>query len=312
MRFDRVDQVRVTTLVENGVNPFLKERGGVKRRHPERGAFLAEHGWAALIETTTGGQKHTLLLDAGTSETTLLHNMVCLKINPASVEAVVVSHGHGDHTGSVAEVAWRVEESVSIYVHPAAFRERWWIPPDRPRRGPWRLEHKAWESAGGQVVMTEKPQQIMPGCIVTGSVPRATDFEHPPKHLYYRDDDDTFHPDTLVDDQSLAILVKDKGLVIVSGCAHAGIVNTVRHAQEVTGEERVWAVVGGFHLGRASREIVDATIAGLEAVRPVIVSPGHCTGFEAFCAFAQTMPDQFVLNVVGTVIHTEEEEGDEA
>jgi len=152
---------------------------------------------------------------------------------------------------------------------------------------------------------------VMPGCIVTGGVPRTTDFEHPPKHLYYRDDDDTFHPDTLTDDQSVVILVKEKGLVIVSGCAHAGIVNTVRHAQKITGEEQVWAVVGGFHLGRAPRECIDATIAGLQAIQPTVVSPGHCTGFEAFCAFAKAMPDQFVLNVVGTVVDTEET-GEEA
>jgi 7,8-dihydropterin-6-yl-methyl-4-(beta-D-ribofuranosyl)aminobenzene 5'-phosphate synthase len=311
MAFGRVDQVRVTTLVENSMNPFLEEKDGVRRRDPERGKFLAEHGWAALIETTAGGEKHTILLDAGLSEAALLHNMVCLRISPASIEALVVSHGHGDHTGAVAEVAWRGDKPLPIYVHPAAFRERWYIPPDRPRRGPSRMEHQAWESAGGQIVTTEKPQQVTPGCIVTGGVPRTTGFEHTPKHLYYRDDNDTFHPDTLADDQSVVILVKEKGLVIVSGCAHAGIVNTVRCAQEITGKERVWAVIGGFHLGRASDDVIAATIAELKAVQPTIVSPGHCTGFEAFCAFAKAMPDQFVLNVVGTVIDTEET-GDEA
>lgn len=312
MSFDRVDQIRVTTVVENSVNPFVKERDGVRRRGPERGKFLAEHGWAALIEMTTDGKKQAILLDAGLSEMALLHNMVCLKINPASVEALVVSHGHGDHTGSVAEVAWRAEESLPIYVHPAAFRERWYIPPDGPRRGPWRIKCEEWESSGGQIVTTEKPCQVTPGCIVTGGVPRTTDFERPPKHLYYCDDNGAFHPDTLPDDQSVVIVVKDKGLVIVSGCAHAGIINTVRYAQAITGEERVWAIVGGFHLGRASAECIEAAIAGLKAVEPTIVAPAHCTGFEAFCAFARAMPDQFVLNVVGTVIDTEEKEGDEA
>ena len=304
MEFDRVDQVRVTTLVENGVNPFLSERDGVRRQRAEQGEFLAEHGWAALIETTADGEKHTILLDAGLSETTLIHNMACLKIDPAPIEALVVSHGHGDHTGAVAEVARRAGKLLPVYVHPAAFRERWHIPPDGPRRGPWRLKCEEWESAGGQIVTTEEPHQVSPGCIVTGSVPRASDFEPPPKHLYYRDND-TFYPDTLSDDQSVVILVKDKGLVIVSGCAHAGIVNTVRYAQAITGEEQVWAVAGGFHLGRASRECIEATIAGLKAVQPAIVAPGHCTGFDACCAFAKAMPDQFVLNVVGTVIYTE-------
>jgi 7,8-dihydropterin-6-yl-methyl-4-(beta-D-ribofuranosyl)aminobenzene 5'-phosphate synthase len=311
MAFGRVDQVRVTTLVENSVNFFLQEKDGVRRRDPERGKFLAEHGWAALIETTAGGEKHTILLDAGLSETALLHNMVCLRVNPASLEALVVSHGHSDHAGSVTEVVWRAGKPLPIYVHPMAFRERWYIPPDGPRRGPWRIEREAWESAGGQVVNMEAPRQIGPGCVVTGGVPRTTDFEGTPKHLYYREND-TFHPDTLPDDQSVVVVVRDKGLVVVSGCAHAGIVNTMRYARQITGEERVWAIAGGFHLGRASEECIEATIAGLKAVRPTIVAPGHCTGFEALCAFARAMPDQFVLNAVGTVIHTEETEEDEA
>lgn len=302
MEFDRVEQVRVTTLVEDSVNPFLSAQDGVQRLRPEQGNFLAEHGWAALIETTTDGEKHTILLDAGTSETTLLHNMACLKIDPVSIEALVISHGHDDHTGAVAEVVRRVGKSLPIHIHPAAFRERWVIPPHGPRRGPMDIKHKDWKPAGGQVIEGKEPHRVVPGCIVTGGIPRANDFERPPKDYYYREND-VFYPDTLPDDQSVVAVVKGKGLVIVSGCAHAGIVNTIRYAQEITGEERVWAVVGGFHLGRASRECIEATIAGLKAVQPTIVAPGHCTGFEALCAFAQSMPKQFVRNVVGTVIH---------
>jgi len=304
MAFERVDQVCVTTLVENSVNPFLKEREGVRRRRPEEGKYLAEHGWAALIETAVDGHVHTVLLDAGLSDTTLLHNMACLKLDPAAIETLVVSHGHDDHTGAVAEVAQRVTGPFPIYVHPAAFRERWYIPPDKPRRGPRRIEGQAWESAGGQIVTLEAPRQVSPGCIVTGSIPRTNDFELPPKDYYYREND-AFHPETLPDDQAVVVVVKDKGLVVVSGCAHAGIVNTVHYAQEITGEERVWAIVGGFHLGPASGECVEATIAGLKAAGPVLVAAGHCTGFEALCAFARAMPDQFVPNVVGTVIYTE-------
>jgi 7,8-dihydropterin-6-yl-methyl-4-(beta-D-ribofuranosyl)aminobenzene 5'-phosphate synthase len=304
MAFEQVDQVRVTTLVENCVNPFLKDRDGVRRRGPEEGKFRAEHGWAALIETTRDGQAHTILLDAGLSEATLLHNMACLKLDPAAVEALVVSHGHGDHTGAVAELAQRVSGGLPIYLHPAAFRERWHIPPEGRRRGPWRIESQAWESAGGQVVTLEAPRQVSPGCIVTGSVPRTTDFELPPEHYFYRQDE-AFHPDTLPDDQAVVVAVRDKGLLVVSGCAHAGIVNTVRYAREIAGKERVWAIAGGFHLGTASGQRIEATIAGLKAVAPSIVAPGHCTGFEALCAFARAMPDQFALNVVGTVIDTE-------
>jgi 7,8-dihydropterin-6-yl-methyl-4-(beta-D-ribofuranosyl)aminobenzene 5'-phosphate synthase len=305
MKFDCVDQVRVTTLVEDSVNPFLSKQDGVQRRHPEEGEFLAEHGWAALIETTTGHEKLTILLDAGLSATTLLHNMACLKITPTIIEALVISHGHNDHVGAVAEVARRAGKPLPVHLHPAAFRERWFIPPDRPRRGPWRIEYEAWEPAGARIVTKEEPHQVIPGCIVTGAIPRESDFERPPKDYYYHENG-AFHPDTLPDDQSVVVVVKDKGLVVVSGCAHAGIVNTVHYAQAITGEERVWAIVGGFHLARTSRECIEATIAGLKAVRPAIVAPGHCTGFGACCTFARSIPDQFTLNAIGTVIYTEE------
>ena len=303
MKFRQVDQVRVTTLVENSVNLFLTKGDNVERRRPDNGDFLAEHGWAALIETIREGEKHTILLDAGLSKTTLIHNMSILKIDPAAIEAIVISHGHNDHTGAVAQVIRHSGKSMPIHLHPAAFRERWAIPSDGPRRGPFGMDHKEWKPAGGQLVTDKDPREIFPGCITTGGIPRATDFEHTPQEYYYRENN-AFHPDTILDDQSVVIMIKDKGLFIVSGCAHAGIVNTVRYARQITGEDRVWAVAGGFHLGRASQPVIQATIAGLRAVEPAIVAPGHCTGFNAIRAFAEAMPDQFILNVVGTTIHT--------
>lgn len=304
MNIVEIDRIRVTTLVENRIDSFLSEQTGLRRRQPKEGSFLAEHGWAAIIETMAAGETHTILLDAGLSESTLLHNMRCLKIDPAAIEALVVSHGHDDHTGAVTSLLRRLGRPLPIYAHPAAFRERWHIPPDGPRRGPWVIKPEAWEAAGGQIAFTEGPVEAAPGCIVTGGVPRETDFEHPPQHQYYREKD-AFYPETLPDDQAVVAVVRGKGLVVISGCAHAGIVNTVRYAQRITGQGRVWAVAGGFHLGRASAAQIEATIAGLKAAGPRLVAPGHCTGFAALCAFARAMPETFALNVVGTVIDSD-------
>jgi 7,8-dihydropterin-6-yl-methyl-4-(beta-D-ribofuranosyl)aminobenzene 5'-phosphate synthase len=304
MKVMEVDRIRVTTLVENRIDPFVPEREGLRRRHPEEGCFLAEHGWAALIETMAGGESHTILLDAGLSEGTLLHNMRCLEIEPEIIEALVVSHGHGDHTGAVMSLLRHLGRPLPIHAHPAAFRERWYIPPDGPRRGPWRVKREKWEAAGGRIVAKEGPREVAPGCVVTGAVPRETDFERPPKHRYHRENG-AFFPDTLPDDQAVVAVVRGKGLAVISGCAHAGIVNTVRYAGRIAGQERVWTVAGGFHLGGASAAQIEATIAGLRAAGPGLVAPGHCTGFAALCAFARSMPGRFALNVVGTVIDSE-------
>jgi 7,8-dihydropterin-6-yl-methyl-4-(beta-D-ribofuranosyl)aminobenzene 5'-phosphate synthase len=117
--------------------------------------------------------------------------------------------------------------------------------------------------------------------------------------LLYRDTDG-FHPDSVEEDQSIVVDIKDKGLVIVSGCAHSGILNTIRHARAISGVDRVWAVMGGFHLMSAADTDVQQTIDGMKALSPVVVAPSHCTGFGAVCAFAHQMPEAFVHTVSGT------------
>jgi 7,8-dihydropterin-6-yl-methyl-4-(beta-D-ribofuranosyl)aminobenzene 5'-phosphate synthase len=120
-----------------------------------------------------------------------------------------------------------------------------------------------------------------------------------PASLYYRKDSDLVR-DLIEDDQALAIRVPDKGLVVVSGCAHAGILNTVRHAQEISGVDQLWGILGGFHLARADQDDVQRTIEQVRELGPRLISPSHCTGFGPICAFARQMPDEFVLGVVGT------------
>ena len=141
-----------------------------------------------------------------------------------------------------------------------------------------------------------------PGCWTTGSVPRLS-FEKlgGGSTRYYREGD-KFIRDYLEDDQSMVINVRGKGLVIVAGCAHAGIVNTVRYAKEVSGVEQVWAIIGGFHLAPASEDDIQRTIDELESdkLRPRMIVPSHCSGFNAIRQFASRMPDEFVLSTVGT------------
>jgi 7,8-dihydropterin-6-yl-methyl-4-(beta-D-ribofuranosyl)aminobenzene 5'-phosphate synthase len=238
---------------------------------------------------------------------------------------IALSHGHGDHTAALTNVlramnlaptskkwaagapvgemrAWAEGRRVPLVMHPAALHERWRKQKDGgllgPLPAPPRLE---WEAVGAQVVVSEGPHQLAPGCWTTGYVPRRS-FESAgiPDGMLYRDGD-VFLPDAIEDDQAIVINVRDKGLVVLAGCAHSGILNTVVHAREISGVRNVHALLGGFHLANAPATDIQRTIDDIKALRPVLVAPTHCTGFAAIAAFAAQMPDAFVQGVVGTL-----------
>jgi 7,8-dihydropterin-6-yl-methyl-4-(beta-D-ribofuranosyl)aminobenzene 5'-phosphate synthase len=254
----------------------------------------------------------------------LLENMRRMKMDPTTIDKIALSHGHGDHTAAVTDVIraiggrpkprkweadvgieeirrWVEDHRVPLVAHPALFRERWKIGEDGSKYGPGFPPPRAeWEAAGAEIILSEGPYQLGPGCWTTGVVPRRS-FEKAgtPATRAYREGDE-FIRDYMDDDQAIVINVEDKGLVIVAGCAHSGIVNTVTYAREISGVDKVWAILGGFHLAPASDEEIQRTIDEIKKMEPVMVAPSHCTGFKAIRQFAAQMPDEFVLGVVGT------------
>jgi 7,8-dihydropterin-6-yl-methyl-4-(beta-D-ribofuranosyl)aminobenzene 5'-phosphate synthase len=246
-----------------------------------------------------------------------------MEIDPSSINKIAISHGHRDHTAAVTAVLkaidvrpkpkewkpdaslqeirrWAEGRTVPLIVHPAAFRERWGIKEDGTKHGPFPPPPRAeWEAVGAEVIFAEGPYQLGPGCWTSGLVPRRS-FESSGRSatLHYREAGD-FHADDIDEDQAIVINVKGKGLVIVSGCAHSGIVNTVDYAREISGVEQVWAILGGFHLARAKPEEVLRTIEAIDKVKPKMIVPSHCTGFKAIAQFASQMPDAFLPGVVG-------------
>jgi 7,8-dihydropterin-6-yl-methyl-4-(beta-D-ribofuranosyl)aminobenzene 5'-phosphate synthase len=290
--------VAITTVVDNYSNALLKSEPGVIERHgPDKEPLLAEHGLCMHIRLGSEGTE--ILLDAGYSKVALPHNLSRLGIDPAKVSQVVISHGHRDHTAALAEFLRLSGRRVPVIVHADAFLERWLIFPDGTRMGPWQENARQWEQAGAEIIHLEKPYQLAPGCLVTGPVPRRADFEKGVPAAYYRKGQQLVH-DPVNDDQAIVINVEGKGLVIVAGCAHSGIVNTVLYAREISGVKEVWAIVGGFHLGDGMTEQIERTIVELETIGPRLVAPAHCTGFAAKRRFAAQMPDQFLLNAVGS------------
>lgn len=320
--FGETQNVAVTVLVDNRADLLVKSTDTVKRFTDE--PLLAEHGFAALIDLQDAGRK--VLWDAGLTDSTLVENMRRMEIDPATIDIIALSHGHGDHTAALTDlikaIARRPEprkwdqdttleeirrwvaqaaRPVPVVAHPAAFRERWGIRKDGSKYGPVLPPPRAeWEAVGAEIILSEDPYELGPGCWTTGAVPRLS-FEKAgtsPTRAY-REGDELIR-DYVDDDQSIAINVKDKGLVVVSGCAHSGIVNTVNFAREISGVEGVWAIIGGFHLAPADDEEIQRTIDEIKKLKPALVVPSHCTGFKAISEFAARMPDEFALGAVGT------------
>jgi 7,8-dihydropterin-6-yl-methyl-4-(beta-D-ribofuranosyl)aminobenzene 5'-phosphate synthase len=250
-----------------------------------------------------GAERSHVVFDAGMTPDTMAGNMRRLAIEPTAVEVVVLSHGHSDHTTGLDGFVRAVgRPNIPVVVHPLLWtRRRLAVPGIEPIELPT-TSKRALESAGFEVIEARTPSLLFKGSVlVTGEVARTTGFE---TGMAFHEGDfgHGWEPDPLIlDDQALVLHLRGAGLVVLTGCGHAGIVNIVRHAQRLTGVERVHAVFGGFHLGGPLfAPVVQPTVEALAELAPDVVVPAHCTGWEAAHAIANRMPDAFIQNSVGT------------
>jgi 7,8-dihydropterin-6-yl-methyl-4-(beta-D-ribofuranosyl)aminobenzene 5'-phosphate synthase len=318
-QFGSVEHLSITILVDNKADLIVKSSETIKYFTDK--PLLAEHGFSALLQF--GSDDNRILWDAGVSRIALIENMQRMKIDPSKIKMIALSHGHLDHYAAMTNVLrqmnlrqmekewdetptpadverWKDEHRIPLVAHPAAFRERWWMKKDGSVVGPFDPPPKGeWEALGAKIVASEGPHRLRPGCWTTGYIPRKS-FETSGRYKdsRYRQGD-TFLPDDLEDDQAIVIHVENKGLVVLSGCAHSGIINTVNYAREISGVKRVWAILGGFHLSRANEEEIQLTVDAIEAFKPALIVPSHCTGMRAMCQFAKQMSDVFKEGVVG-------------
>lgn len=292
------DKVVVTTIVDNVVDLFAPEGENVKRLFP--GGLIAEHGLAFLVEVEADGRGRTVLMDTGSSQA-LLNNLSRLKIETEKIDAIVISHGHPDHTGGLLPLLKDLNRSVPVIAHPDAVRPSVWIRSLGRVRGPYLPPSEGQvEEAGGRLILTKGAFPLFTGTVTSGEAERREEYEGLSRVYYVREE--TMEESPIRDDQSLVVRVKDKGLVVLSGCGHSGIVNTVRHAQRLAEVGRVYAVLGGFHLVNASDMRMDRTIEALRSIGPKILSPMHCAGFKFMSRVAHELPESFVQNCVGTRI----------
>ena len=303
-----VDRVEILTLVDNYVDVLLPESTFLKRpplatdgRIPDN-TLLAEHGLSLVIKVYLGNESHMVLLDAGYNPRTVTRNLEFLGMDLKEVEAVVLSHGHMDHTGGLHSVLEGLRESVPVIMHPDGFLPRFLTLPDGKRLTlPRPFQRDSINTANINLKEGKDPIYLAENTLlVSGEVPRITPYEKGmPAALIERDGQ--IVPDAFSDDQFIVVSLGDRGLVVISGCAHAGIINSLHFARELTGQSRICAVVGGFHLtGPAMAPSIEPTIAEMKKFSPEVIVPMHCTGHKALSRFEEELPGAFQLNSVGS------------
>ena len=267
----------------------------------ENDHLQAQHGLSILLDLdmNLGSENMKLLWDTGATPEVMLHNLDALHIDPEEIDLICLSHGHYDHTGGLMGVLQRRRAPVPIVAHPDIFAPKLKVRPFLKYIGaPFTRDQL--EAAGGIMLPCRGPVTLAPGVMTTGEVPRMEALET--VEGFWTMKNDQYTPDAMPDDQSLAIHLPGKGLVVISGCAHSGIINTIRYAQRITGEERLYAVIGGFHLMGADNKRIDATARALLDLDSAVVRPGHCTGQKALSRLQEVLGESCQPLTVGDSI----------
>jgi len=303
-----VDRVEVLSIMDNSIDVLMGNTPVAHRASRARDSFSrpqlrAEHGVSMLVTIYENGNKDSFLFDTGVTIDGVLHNMDALEVKPNELHAIVLSHGHTDHTrGLIGLIKRYGRPRIPIVLHPDAFLKRKNVFPDGHETEHIPPSQRDLEAEGVEIIQERAPTMLVGGhALVTGQIARTTSFEkgNPTQVAWI---DDKWQPDPWIhDDQAVIINVKDKGLVVLTGCGHAGVVNTLKHARDLTEVSRIHAVIGGFHLtGPVFEPIVAPTIQALKEFNPSIIVPEHCTGWRAMHLIAQEFPNAFVPNSVGT------------
>jgi len=280
-KLDALDNLRITVLAEDSV---LYES-----------PYLGQHGVSFLVEGVSGENIKRILVDVGQNSEALLSNMRTMGISPSIINAIVLTHCHYDHTQGIVRMLKEIgKKDVWVIAHPSIFRLHFITQPYPRHVGIMPGDSKVEiEKAGGSLSLTKDPLVIMPGIMTTGEVKRQTEFEEV-RIVLKTIENGMVVDDLMLDDISVIANVKDKGLVIITGCGHAGIINIANQAIEVTGCNKIEGIIGGLHLVEASDTVIRRTIEELSKLNVAWISAGHCTGFKAQVEFYLALGERFL------------------
>ena len=306
-----VERLEVTCLVDNTVDLLLPNTEVAHRpvltRNWYKQPLVAEHGFCAVLTLHLDGLKRSLSLDSGLDPFAACHNADVLELDLSYCESLISSHGHIDHAGGLLNLRKKInsEQEIPLVLHEDAFRNRLVKFQDGRTINLPAPDRSILTNAGFRIIEKNSPSLwIGDRVLVTGEIPRTNSFEKgfPNHYSLVEEEEGKMEPDPLIkDDQAIILKVKDKGLVIITGCGHAGIINTLNYAKELAGEDRIYAVLGGMHLsGGLFEQIIPRTVEELEELKPRFVVPCHCSGLKAMNEISRKMPNAFIQNSVGT------------
>ena len=328
-----VDRLVLTTAVDNIYDNFAKagrmgtllvQRTGVAYPVASGAQLLSEHGLAYHLESLRGPERKEILLDFALTERSLFNNYRVLNIDPAVADALILSHGHDDHFSGLLPLLrvlqGRMQSEIPLYAGGEdTFCHRWEVRPDGRKIDRGQLDRTALEARGVRVVLAKEPTVVAGHAFTSGQIARVTDFEKgsPAARLEVGDQGSAcaaahfsalqveakpgeLVADTFQGEHATAYHVKDRGLVVITSCGHAGVINSVRQVQQATGIAKVHAIVGGFHLAPAPDEIVAKTVTAFKAIDPDYIIPAHCTGSNTIMAVHREMPAKLVMPSTGT------------
>jgi len=276
--------VRITTLSENSVAV------------PD---VIAEWGFSVLVEI----DGLTLLLDTGPSNSAV-HNAGMLGADLKKVDKIILSHGHYDHTGGLQNVLRAMGKKIEIFAHPDVWAEKYARQRDVYRYVGIPFQRQVLESLGASFTLSKEPVRFSDTVLTTGEVPEITEYEQiEPKRFWVKEDGE-MKPDPLADDLALIINTKP-GLIIILGCGHRGLINTLRHAQKLTRRQEIRLAIGGCHLIGSSPERTWMTINALKEMDVQSIGVSHCTGLAAAAVMARELGDRFFFNNAGTLLNLE-------
>ena len=307
-----VDSADVTILDDNYCDLLLS--GSEIAQRPPIGwdsftspSLRAEHGYALLLTVQRDGESASILYDAVLGRDTVQYNMDVLELSPRDLRAVALSHGHADHHRGLEGMFRRIgRRGMPLVLHPDVWRERKIVFPTGVEMRMPPPSYNDLDREGVEIIEERGPSLLVDGTVlITGQVERVTDFELEFPIQQARTAEGTWEPDVWVwDDQALVCHVKGKGLLVLTSCSHAGVINVLRHARRLTGVEEVYGLVGGMHLtGGLMEPLIPRTLAELAAIAPSVVVPGHCTGWKATHELSRQMPSAYIQSSVGTRLH---------